>query len=280
MPFRVEDIERQRGFPRACHPGDGGELADRDLDAHVFEVVLAGAFDDDEAAIHGHSCSNHGYENGAQFQRRIEASVFENQTASIRLMREILGADYHELRIESHVFEENVTTGESRIRAVVVPVGKKEGPKEHRTVEGRGVGLVDAFFRGLVEQLSAEYASLKTLRFVGFTVQGMLDRNRTRGIAGSDAVGEVRLVVENSEAHEFEFVSSSRSITASALQATLDAAEYFVNSERAFMATRRALKDAESRKRADLVQMFGARLAELVRNTSYSEAIEAEAKKR
>jgi hypothetical protein len=206
--------------------------------------------------------------------------VFENQKASVALMREILGSDYLELRIESHVFEENLFTEASKIRAVVVPTVQKQGQNERRTIEGQGVGLVDAFFKALIDQLSPEYPSLRTLRFIGFTVQGMLDKNRTRGVAGSDALGEVRLLVENSEAHEFEFVSRSRSITASALQATLQAAEYFVNSERAFLVTRRALKDAESRKRADLMQMFGSRLAELVRNTSYSEAIEADANKK
>jgi hypothetical protein len=205
--------------------------------------------------------------------------LFENQKASIQLMREILGSDYLELKIESHVLEENLVSEESKIRAVVVPANPREGQHERRTIEGKGVGLVDAFFRGMIDQLSPEYPSLRTLRFVGFAVQGMLDKNRTRGIAGSDAIGEVRLVVENSEAHEFEFVSQSRSITASALCATLDAVEYFVNSERAFLVTRRALKDAESRKRADLMQMFGGRLSELVRNTSYSDAIEAASKR-
>jgi hypothetical protein len=204
--------------------------------------------------------------------------VRENQKASETMMREILGADYLEMRVEKHVFEEDITSSESKIRATVVPVaGARDTGR--RTIEGKGVGIIDAFFRGLMDQLSAEYPSLRTIRFVGFTVQGMLDKNRASNASGSDAVGEVRLVVENLDRHEFEFVVASRSITASALQATLDAAEYFVNSERAFLVTRRALKDAETRKRPDLVAGFAARLAELVRNTSYSEAIEAESKK-
>jgi hypothetical protein len=205
-------------------------------------------------------------------------TVKDTQKATEMLMREILGPDHLELRVEKHKFEEDIAQGQSKIRAVVIPVAGRETAREPRAIEGRGVGLIDAFFRGLIDQLSPEYPSLRTIRFVGFTVQGMLDKNRPHGASGSDAVGEVRLVVENADRHEFEFVSSSRSITASALQATMDAVEYFVNSERAFLVTRRALKDAEARKRPDLVAGFAARLAELVRNTSYSEAIEAEQK--
>ena len=192
-------------------------------------------------------------------------------------MREILGDDYQALKVEKIVFEEDIAAEKSRIRAEVAPVDQPDGG-ETTKVEGEGVGLVDAFFHGVFSQLSSDCPSLKTLRFVGFSITGMLDPDRPRSLTGTDAIGEARLVVENSDRRAFEFVASSKSITAAALQATLDAAEYFVNSERAFMATWRALKDAESRGRSDLVQSFNLKLAELVRNTSYSESIAAESK--
>lgn len=190
-------------------------------------------------------------------------------------MREILRENYLELRVENQVLEEDIVAGSTKIRATVAPVQTTAVEVKKRVVEGTGVGLVDAFYHGLIDQYSPEYPSLKSIRFVGFSLTGMLDRNRPRNAAQSDAVGEVHLLVENSEGNEFEFTASSRSITACALQATLDAVEYFVNSERAFMVTHAALKDAESRSRSDLVQKFASNLAELVRNTSYSEAIEA-----
>lgn len=192
-------------------------------------------------------------------------------------MREILGESYLELRVEQHQLEEDIVKATTKIRATVAPLATTAAAAEakKRIVEGAGVGLVDAFYHGLIDQYSPEYPSLKTIRFVGFSLTGMLDKNRPQNAAGSDAVGEVRLLVENSEGTDFEFIASSRSITACALQATLDAVEYFVNSERAFLVTHHALKDAESRSRSDLVQKFAGRLAELVRNTSYSEAIEA-----
>jgi hypothetical protein len=198
----------------------------------------------------------------------------DNQKASDALMKEILRDSYLELTIEKHTLEEDIAAGQSQIRAIVIPSGERPD-MPRRTIEGKGVGMVDAFFRGLIDQLSPEYPSLKTIRFVGFSVKGILDKSGPKGVAGSDAVGEVRLMVENSEDNEFEFTSKSRSITAASLQATLEAVEYFVNSERAFLMTHHALKDAETRGRHDLVQMFGRRLAELVQNTSYSDAIEA-----
>ncbi len=202
-------------------------------------------------------------------------SVHDHQKASTALMHEILGDGYLELEVQSHVFEEDIKNGQSKIRATVAPVGQSAATVKTRTVEGGGVGLVDAFFRGLIDQFSPEYPSLRTIRFIGFTLTAKIDRDRPRGVSGSDAVGEVRLLIENSEGDAFEFLSASRSITASALQATLNAVEYFVNSEKAFLISYRALKDAQSRGRADLVQTFSRRLSDLVKNTSYSEAIEA-----
>lgn len=191
-------------------------------------------------------------------------------------MREILRESHLELRVESHVLEEDIAAETSTIRAVVAPVSTTSGGEiKRRTVEGQGVGIVDAFFNGLIQQFSAEYPSLESIRFAGFGLTAILDDSRPRGARGTDAVAEVRLLIENSEGAEFEFEARSRSVTASALQATLDAVEYFVNSERAFLVTHHALKDAEARGRPDLVSKFASRLAELVRNTSYSEAIEA-----
>lgn len=185
------------------------------------------------------------------------------------LLREILGDGYQNLRVENVIYEENILENTSKISATVAPPG--DAPP--RKVEGKGVGIVDAFFSGLIEQFSGEYSSLKTIRFAGFSVTAMLDNDARRNAVGSDAVGKASLTVENSAGHVFEFIASSVSITAAALQATLDAVEFFINSEMAFMTTHRALEDAKSRGRSDLAQTFGGRLAQLVRNTSYDEAL-------
>jgi hypothetical protein len=188
-------------------------------------------------------------------------------------MREVLRDDYLELVVEKCVFEEDMREVKTKIEATIAPEGATSDDPRRKVVRGDGVGVVDAFFRGLITQMSPEYLSLKTLSFVGFTISAKIDTADQR--SHTDAVGEVKLMVENQKGDQFEFVAASRSIIASALQATLLAVEYFVNSERAFFTTRRALKDAEQRGRADLVRTFAARLTELVQNTSYVEAIEA-----
>ncbi len=188
-------------------------------------------------------------------------------------MREILHDDYLELVVERCLFEEDMREARTKVEATIAPDGAPKDDARRKVVKGQGVGVVDAFFQGLITQMSPEYLSLKTLSFVGFSIDAKLDTSDLR--SRTDAVGEVKLLVENQKGDQFEFVSASRSIIASALQATLLAVEYFVNSERAFFTTRRALKDAEGRGRADLVRTFAARLTELVQNTSYSEAIEA-----
>src|SRR5208337_3572999 len=47
LTFGIERIERERGLAGAGDPGDDDELVPGDRDADIFEVVLAGTFDDD-----------------------------------------------------------------------------------------------------------------------------------------------------------------------------------------------------------------------------------------
>jgi hypothetical protein len=185
-----------------------------------------------------------------------------------RLVREAMGPEYVALRVDRVHFEEDLARNESHVRAEL----RNELSGERQQVEGKGVGLVDAFFQALVGRLATEYPSLKTIEFSKFQIDGRLETKKQ--LQGADAEGEVTLVVRNSERREFEFKDASRSITASALRAVLQAVEYFVNSERAFVAVWQRLEDAKARNRDDLVQSYTAQLIELVKNTSYSEVIE------
>ncbi|HJZ87619.1 MAG TPA: alpha-isopropylmalate synthase regulatory domain-containing protein [Polyangia bacterium] len=192
----------------------------------------------------------------------------EEQGRICKLVRDVLGPEYLELRVDRVHLEEDLVENMSSLRAEL----HDELSGEKQVIEGRGVGVVDAFFQALVGRLSAPYPSLKTIEFSKFQVDGRIDTKRQ--IQGADAVGEVTLMVRNSERREFEFRDASRSITASALRAVLEAVEYFVNSERAFVAVWKRLEDARARNRDDLVQSYTAQLVELVKNTSYSEVIE------
>jgi hypothetical protein len=47
LPFGIERIEREHGFAGAGDASYDDELVPGDRDADIFEVVLAGTFDDD-----------------------------------------------------------------------------------------------------------------------------------------------------------------------------------------------------------------------------------------
>ena len=184
------------------------------------------------------------------------------------LIREILVDEYLELRVDRYTFSEDVRTHEGRIRCELHHATSGRG----EVIEGSGVGIIDAFFSGLKRHLAKQYPSLDTIRFTAFTVRGDMASGREH--AGADAVGEVTLEVRNTPGTAFEFGHRSRSVSGSAVEVTLQAAEYFVNSERAFIQSYRALQHAKTRGRQDLVAVYTRHLAELVRNTSYSEVID------
>jgi hypothetical protein len=183
-------------------------------------------------------------------------------------MQEILKDEFLRLEVVSYDLHENFETGASRIACQV----KDTHSGDVRTIEGRGEGVLDAFFHGVKEHLASSYSSLKTLRFASFEIRGDLETGRRQ--SGSDAEAVAVLVVRNAQGRDFEFKFVSRSILKSGIEATLEAAEYFVNSERAFVTVHNALGDARKKNRSDLVEKYTNMLAQLVENSSYSELIE------
>ena len=140
------------------------------------------------------------------------------------------------------------------------------------TIEGDGVGPIDALWGALVGRYAKEYQSLKTVQLAGFTVSAAIESKVRR--AGLDALATVEVAVVNSDGRRFAFADTSRSVTASAARAVIAVVEYFVNAERAFVTLSHARKDALARGRADLVARYTAELAEVVRSTSYAEIID------
>ncbi len=191
-------------------------------------------------------------------------------------MRTVLGDDLLELSIERFQLNEQAAENRSTVEVRVTPKASDGKRAEPFTIKGTGVGAIDAFFHGALDRYADEYPSLRGLTFVGFSVDGKMDPNSSSDLSLADAEGEVKLIVQNPRRKDFEFVASSRSVALASLSATLAAVEYFINSERAFMRTRRALEDAKSRSRADLVETFAVRLANLVKNSSYTESLKSE----
>lgn len=191
----------------------------------------------------------------------------ERQAEIMKLLRELLSDHYTHLHVNRVKIEENL---EKKMTTIDCEVAD-ECTGEKFDIIGRGVGLINAFFQGMVDRFASEYPSLKTIRFSSFAVQAHLDTKQD--FAGTDAEGEVTLQIANSEGNLFRFTHVSRSVITSTIITTLLGMEYFINSERAFVAMYHALKDAKERNRSDLVQRYTNTLATLVQNTSYSEVI-------
>ena len=183
-------------------------------------------------------------------------------------MRDVLQDDFLKLIVTDYNLAENLAEGRCHIECNVV-----EQPGDRRLpISGDGVGLVDAFFAGLCSRYHAEHPSLKSIRFNSFSVRGLISES-DNGQA-SDAMAEVGLGVANSYGSEFLFAARSRSVTQSTIEAVVGAVEYFVNSERAYVKMYAALQHYKSVGRTDLVAKYTDLLAQMVRNTSYSEVIE------
>jgi len=186
----------------------------------------------------------------------------------LALMKEVLQDDFLELEVLGYDLHEDFERGQTNIACKI----RDMHTGDVSVIEGRGVGIIDAFFHGLLDRMSRDYPSLETISIDKFSVSAKLGSAREQSRA--DAVCEVVIGIRNDKGNHFEFENESRSVTRAGINSTLLAAEYFVNSERAFVHAYRSLKSSKEQNRQDLVNRYTDLLAQLVRNTSYSEVIE------
>lgn len=186
------------------------------------------------------------------------------QERMVALMREILQENYLEMRIRSYHVMESLDEETCRISAVIGLADNSD-----LTIEGEGVGMIDAFFNGLKARLANEYPSLKSIMFSQFMIKGLME-----AAAGTKAKAEAHVGILNSEGQEFTFTCVAPSVTRSGLQATAEAASYFVNSERTFVKLHDIIQHYRSSGRMDLVEKYTDLMARVVENTSYSDVVE------
>ncbi len=179
------------------------------------------------------------------------------------LIRKILAANYLELKLGRLSIEEADYTTICKLTVL-----EGDQPVE---VEGKGVGVMDALFSGMLDRYAREYQSLKSIQLTGFHVAADLETKKQQ--AGADAVGRVTLDIMNSEGRRFTISDQSRSVTISMARAVLKITQYFVNAERAFLTLHNARRDALARNREDLVARYTAEMALVVESTSYAEVI-------
>lgn len=177
------------------------------------------------------------------------------------------GTELH-LRADSYTLEENFESGRAKVTCEV----HNQRTGAQATIAGEGVGLIDAFFNGIITQYSAEFPSLKTIRFAYFGVKA--DLNSSKQGARTDSPAEVSLTIANSDGKTYRFTGNSPSITRSSIDVVLQGVEFFINSERAYTAVYAALQHARKANRPDSVAIYTSQLATLVEATSYSSVLE------
>ncbi|RAL22148.1 hypothetical protein DL240_09845 [Lujinxingia litoralis] len=190
-----------------------------------------------------------------------------DQDKMVSLMREILQEDYLTLAIKAYSLEERLDQDECQIRFQLEEPGGKLAQ-----VEGRGVGTIDALFRGLRQHLAHDYPSLSSIAFSQFAIQGLF--NSEDGQESSRAWAEATVGIVNSQGREFVFQTRQPSVSRAGIEATVKAAEYFVNSERTYVRLHEILEHYRKEGRTDLVEKYTDLMTQVVQNTSYSEVVE------
>ncbi len=198
---------------------------------------------------------------------RYSEPVTSQLRPSRELLEHVLAEDLLALRIERLTLDENLTAATSRVTLEATEAASGA----RYTIQGEGVGLIDALFRALVDRFAPEYRSLGPLRFTSFSIQA---RCATEGASsGSDAIAEVTLELCSANGNLFRFDASGRSIASAATRAVVSGVEYFVNAERAFIARCKVTREAEDRGRDDLVARYTRDLTEIVQCTNYAELV-------
>lgn len=190
------------------------------------------------------------------------------QTEALQTMREVLSEDFRTFEVKGYALEEDFGDGHCNIECKVV-----ENPGERVfEVAGKGVGMLDAFFSALRARYQGEFPSLASIRFSSFSVRGLMGDAHAE--QATDAQAEATVGVSNSSGREFHFTALSPSVSHSSIEAVLAAVEYFVNSEQAYVRIYKALQHHRTSGRPEMVARYTKLLAEMVRNTSYSSAVE------
>lgn len=183
-----------------------------------------------------------------------------------RLSREILRESYRSFTVEEMELSENDVV-KLRVKLKRLPEG------DLQEVEGKGVGLIDAFFDGVMKAWSDEYPSLKTIVVADFKLGSGFDGAKGRR---SDALAVATLRMRNGHENLFTFECKTPSVTRSSVRVALDALTFFINAERAWVQLQLAIKDATERRRSDLVQRYRQQMGTLVYATSYETLREGE----
>lgn len=187
------------------------------------------------------------------------------------IVEEVLDGTEHKLRLDSYTLEENLETG-----GVVVTCSVHDSHTgEELVLAGKGVGLVDATFRAYRDRYADEFPSLSHITFAEFSIRAEIDRSSAPSAAApnTDSNATVCLSVLNETGKLWEFSESSPSLSRSSIKVVMEAVSFFINAERAFITTRKALAYSKENRRHDSAERYTRYLSQLVEATSYSDIV-------
>lgn len=184
------------------------------------------------------------------------------------LAREILGESHVVISVISLKFTENFETTRAMLDARLIEIS--DGKPKKKSIQGEGVGLVDACFDAVIKSYNGQFCSLDTISIVDFTISSHVGHGSHRQ---SDAKVTALLRVKNSQNHEYGFECTTSSISHSSVAAVQESAAFFINAELAYTRLHYALRDAKDRGRHDLVVRYENQMSTLVNATSYEKLV-------
>ena len=142
--------------------------------------------------------------------------------------------------------------------------GVKRG---YNYIDVKGKGFVDAIFTHCHEELVESYTSLKNLSVVELQVKPIFSMSRKK--TGTDARTDVLFMLETKEHGISEFSCRSNSVIRASFQAIMEAFQFYVNCDKAFLKLKSFLDDANRRNRADIAQQILTDMAKLTTVNNY-----------
>jgi len=194
----------------------------------------------------------------------------ERQRKVHQMMRGLLESQYQHINISDLKLEEDTTNEESSVSFKL-----QIGEEKIKRLSGAGYGVVDSIFGAIMTATSTRFKSLKNIKLKHFSIEAKFNAKKDNQ-AGSNAMGEVALVVSNSHFGEFVFRCQSRSINSGIVFAIEEMFQYFINSEKCAILLRDIIEDAKKRNRNDIMEKSIKQLTELIKNAPCEEAFKNE----
>ncbi len=173
-----------------------------------------------------------------------------------KMIHDFLGNAYQQVCIKHITIEEDIETS---VKCTLIV-----GDKSYK-INASGNGVINTLYSAIQKEtdLFKEHLSLGEITLKSLSVEK------------SPSCGAVaKLVVENSEKEATIFTETGPSIVNASVAALLKVLEYFMNAERVVVQLLNCIKDAEHRKRHDLVDKYKLQLSGIICNTSYTRTLE------